>query len=62
MPSNKNISHIGPITRDIKEMYGFRINFNKPETAQHYKEMFTYIINSDNIKTTSRMGYHDKKE
>ena len=57
-----SICHIGPITRDIKETYGFRISFNTPERAVYYKDMFTWIIQSDNMKVLKRYGYHDIKE
>jgi len=39
--------------------YGFKMVFQTSEEAQHYKEMFTWIIKSDKYKITNKKGYYD---
>ena len=44
---------------------GFKVIFNgsdKNKNAQHYKDMFKWIIESDDFKVKSKNGYFDRKE
>jgi len=43
----------------------FKISFEGTdaiELSKHYKDMFKWIIESDNLKVKSKNGYHDRKE
>lgn len=53
---------LGGIVKHRKGGYGFKTTFCDPKTAQHYKDMFFWIITDDKIKTTKENGYYDKKE
>jgi len=46
----------------VKHRYGvgFKITFPNRRLANKYKEMFDYIIKSDNIKTEVKNGYYDE--
>lgn len=39
--------------------YGFKITFKTSTEAQKYKEMITWIIESDNYKINNKKGYYD---
>ena len=56
MSCNRTI--VGGIVKH-KEGYGFKLIFADTYTANHYKDMFNFIINSDKIKTDVRKGYYD---
>lgn len=43
----------------------FKISFEGTDAirlSKHYKDMFIYMIKSDNIKVNSKKGYHDRKD
>ena len=56
----KNKCVIGGILKH-NDGYGFKITFNNPETAQHYKDMIGWIIKNDKINTVVKKSYYDKK-
>lgn len=42
--------------------YGFKVVFNDVKKAQHYKDMFKWIIESDKMTVNAKNGYHDRSE
>lgn len=55
---------IGGILRHTDGI-GFKLTFigdDNEEQAQHYKDMFKYIIESDKIKVRILKGYMDRRE
>lgn len=55
---SKNKAIIGAIINH-RNGVGFKLTFDDKETAQHYKDMFDFIIRSDNIKTEVKKGYYE---
>ena len=44
---------------------GFKVIFsgvNAVKKAQHYKDLFKWVIECDNLKIKSKNGYHDRKD
>lgn len=45
-----------------KDGYGFKLSFTTPEKAQHYKDMFVWIIKDDHIGMVVERGYYDMED
>jgi len=61
---NKSTCEFGGIL-NYNHGVGFKVIFNgsdKNKNAQHYKDMFKWIIESDDFKVKSKNGYFDRKE
>ena len=42
-----------------KDGIGFKVTFDKPETANMYKDMFRFIVKNDGFKIEDKRGYYD---
>ena len=61
--NKKNIAKFGPILKQSAgSLYGFRINFNTNKEAQHYKDMFIWIVKDDRYKIMNECGYGEKRK
>ena len=56
-------AYLGGIVKiSVDNMYGFQVGFEDQETANKYKEMLYFILNSDKFNTFKENAMFDMKE
>ena len=62
MRASNNKVIIGGIIKHNNTGIGFKITFPNKELANHYKDMFRWILLDDKLTVATNIGYHDNKE